>query len=919
VPAIGRRPAQAARTSETAPPPLRTHADHGNAAAAEALPRVAPEEGASLLEDPMDGVSGGSPLPEARRAEFEASLGVDLSDVRVHTGPAAAKAADRVGSRAFAFGRDIVFADGEAPAGELLAHEVAHVAQAGPGAAPGSMSGTTTPGDAVEADADHAAAAMMEGRPASPKPASAGVARKVALWADPSSADAVASVIRGANPERLAAIVAALQQAIDVSTTADQIVQVAIPGYAGDTLNSSDLAGLHTLAQNLQRSSSPARTPARGGRRAGPVSTAPVSSQPGPVSSDPGPVSSEPGPVSSEPGPVSEAPAPRPVSLATVETQVRRIWNMDHLTELYNQLLPFNGATDDGVLVLELNASLPVAHRDCSAIMGLVEQQMNTVRSSMTPLPAGGPVAGQGPISAQPVPGGIDVAPPAPAAPSVAPAAPAVAPPVPTAAQEPDPHQYTRVPVRGVNVPFSFTGPQVSWIPFVGAHIRQLQVTLALDNAVAFLPNQAMAPTPGGLGRGAGQSLQSGYSSQRNNTRNANGNGNDAGRRGATVTNFSGEMSESFFRQSWIDHTQSNLSVVGAGQAGWSSSGGTSLQAGGGARFENTTLGQFNATFNLVELQDGKLTFMVFHFMWDSPHRTLRFTASDGTILQADAHFQLDFTFGADPSGIARSALPAAGAVARQSAASAASGVPPEPPPGGGAAGEGGAAATEGGTAVTEGSAGAAEVAEGSAATTEVVEGARVAETAVETAEALTTGARALRVAGTAARVGLVVGEALIRAIPEAIAIEILVRVGIAMFSLEAYDDTQYPRTIDGRIGPQYTSNFRDICADVIRTFRGEPATSAHAAISSRAAEAQISAWLSANPDMSRADIAANWRHPELYPSVFDALAPRFRNAVDVRAHDIMREHHRPPREFDFLQQMLRGRIEVVRGRLTSV
>lgn len=78
--------------------------------------------------------SGGAPLPSALRGYFEPRLGTDLSAVRVHTDPGAARAADALAARAFTVARDVVFAAGEyapdRPGGlRLLAHELAHVAQ----------------------------------------------------------------------------------------------------------------------------------------------------------------------------------------------------------------------------------------------------------------------------------------------------------------------------------------------------------------------------------------------------------------------------------------------------------------------------------------------------------------------------------------------------------------------------------------------------------------------------------------------------------------------------------------------------------------------------------------------------------------------------------------------------------------------
>src|SRR5689334_17617764 len=54
----------------------------------------------------------GRALPSAIRAQFEASLGADLGDVRVHVGGDSAAAARAAGAQAFAVGNDIHFAEG---------------------------------------------------------------------------------------------------------------------------------------------------------------------------------------------------------------------------------------------------------------------------------------------------------------------------------------------------------------------------------------------------------------------------------------------------------------------------------------------------------------------------------------------------------------------------------------------------------------------------------------------------------------------------------------------------------------------------------------------------------------------------------------------------------------------------------------
>lgn len=81
---------------------------------------------------------GGAALDAATRTHFEARLGFDLGQIRVHSDASAQASAQALGARAFAHGRDLVFAAGEhAPASSsgrrLLAHELGHALQLEPG------------------------------------------------------------------------------------------------------------------------------------------------------------------------------------------------------------------------------------------------------------------------------------------------------------------------------------------------------------------------------------------------------------------------------------------------------------------------------------------------------------------------------------------------------------------------------------------------------------------------------------------------------------------------------------------------------------------------------------------------------------------------------------------------------------------
>lgn len=78
--------------------------------------------------------SGGKPLDAATRTAMEERFGESLTDVRLHTGAAAAQSARALSARAYALGRHVVFGpEGYAPhrpeSRERLAHELTHVVQ----------------------------------------------------------------------------------------------------------------------------------------------------------------------------------------------------------------------------------------------------------------------------------------------------------------------------------------------------------------------------------------------------------------------------------------------------------------------------------------------------------------------------------------------------------------------------------------------------------------------------------------------------------------------------------------------------------------------------------------------------------------------------------------------------------------------
>jgi hypothetical protein len=109
----------------------------------------------------------GHPLDGATRAAMEAAFGMNLGDVRVHTGDIAEQSAESLGARAFTRGEDVYFNQGEydptSRAGqELLAHELTHVLQQRRGAAAGPSA--NQPDDEFEQEAQAAGPVVLAGQ-----------------------------------------------------------------------------------------------------------------------------------------------------------------------------------------------------------------------------------------------------------------------------------------------------------------------------------------------------------------------------------------------------------------------------------------------------------------------------------------------------------------------------------------------------------------------------------------------------------------------------------------------------------------------------------------------------------------------------------------------------------------------------------
>jgi hypothetical protein len=103
---------------------------------------------------------GGAALDSGVANKLSPSLG-DLSDVRVHTDPAAHDLNHAVSARAFATGSDVYFAQGEykpntTDGDKLIAHELAHVVQQRGAPASGPLT-VSQPGDSMEREADSVA------------------------------------------------------------------------------------------------------------------------------------------------------------------------------------------------------------------------------------------------------------------------------------------------------------------------------------------------------------------------------------------------------------------------------------------------------------------------------------------------------------------------------------------------------------------------------------------------------------------------------------------------------------------------------------------------------------------------------------------------------------------------------------------
>ncbi|WP_300336145.1 DUF4157 domain-containing protein [Accumulibacter sp.] len=130
-------------------PPTVSSVDKDGKESETARPTVNPKRADGAGEQPATPVDEnvvarlgtGAPLDPATRGYFEQRLKVDLTQVRVHTGPDAVREAERLSAKAFTVGEHIAFAQDEYQPGtpegqQLIAHELAHVAQQQGGSGP---------------------------------------------------------------------------------------------------------------------------------------------------------------------------------------------------------------------------------------------------------------------------------------------------------------------------------------------------------------------------------------------------------------------------------------------------------------------------------------------------------------------------------------------------------------------------------------------------------------------------------------------------------------------------------------------------------------------------------------------------------------------------------------------------------------
>src|SRR5713226_4619215 len=121
--------------------------------------------------------SPGQQLDQYTRTKMEQRMGHDFSRVRIHANDRAAASAQAVNAVAYTVGDELIFGSDKykpnTTEGErLLAYELAHVVQQRGDTLTGSLLGVAPSGSPSEREANHAAEALLSGRPAQLTPRS---------------------------------------------------------------------------------------------------------------------------------------------------------------------------------------------------------------------------------------------------------------------------------------------------------------------------------------------------------------------------------------------------------------------------------------------------------------------------------------------------------------------------------------------------------------------------------------------------------------------------------------------------------------------------------------------------------------------------------------------------------------------------
>ncbi|MFE3187085.1 DUF4157 domain-containing protein [Streptomyces violascens] len=215
-------------------------ADCGHQQAGQAAPAVQRSAVHAVLSGP------GRPLDGTTRADMEARLDADFSDVRIHNDSAARASAADVGARAYTSGNHVVIGEGGGDK-HTLAHELTHVIQQRSGPVSGTDNGSglrvSDPADRFEREAEANATRVMRTRPragepvqraegrGAPRTASAGRAPAVqraaelADLAGGGNAGAFGQAVAGAEPQgagTVAIVPAVLSQNLNLMDIAEQ-------------------------------------------------------------------------------------------------------------------------------------------------------------------------------------------------------------------------------------------------------------------------------------------------------------------------------------------------------------------------------------------------------------------------------------------------------------------------------------------------------------------------------------------------------------------------------------------------------------------------------------------------------------------------------------------------------------------------